>query len=144
VAGNLIAGGGFDPYLAIFNQADGGFITDSNGKFTGEEAEIAGFGTLLAGNYILALTQFDNVAAGLNLADGFAADLSLASFGNTPFTANGGGGSGHWAVDIRNVDAASIPSQVPTPTSLVLVLLGLLGLLGVSRRNWEESKSLAV
>lgn len=135
VVGDLIAGSGFDPYLAIFNQADGAFITDSNGKFTGDEAVIANFGTLLAGNYILALTQFDNVAAGLNLADGFADDLNLASFGNTPFTTNGGGGSGHWAVDIRNVDAAaSIPSQVPTPGSALLAALGL-GCIMASQRK---------
>jgi len=128
-AGDSIAAGGFDPYLALFNQADGSWIFDTLGKNSGDEAEIAGFGNLPAGDYILALTEYDNVAAGLNIADGFAAALGLASFGGTPFTFNGGGGSGHWAVDIYNIDTAALASQLPLPGTVILILSGLLSLL---------------
>lgn len=122
-AGDIIGGGGFNPYLAIFNQLDGAWIFDTSSKPAGEEAIIANYGTLAAGNYILALTQFDNVAFGSNLSDGFAADYGLASFDLTAFTTLGGGGSSHWAVDILSADTAS----VPTPEALTLMLLGVMG-----------------
>lgn len=133
-AGDSIASGGFDPYLAIFNQADGTWIHDTSGKNGGDEARMAAFGNLLAGHYVLALTEYDNVAAGFNLADGFAADLGLASFGGMPFIFNGGGGSGHWAVDIYNVDAASLPSNLPIPGSSILMILGLFGVVAITNK----------
>jgi hypothetical protein len=139
--GNIIAGGGFTPYFALFNQTDGAWVFDTGSKLLGAEASIFSYGTLLAGNYILALTQFDNVAAGLNLSDGFAADLGLATFGLTPFTANGGGGSGHWAVDIANVDTASL-SAVPTPGSFGLLLSGLLAFGALTRHKLSASTHL--
>lgn len=122
-AGDIISSGGFNPYLAIFNQLDGAWVFDTSSKSAGEEAIIANYGTLVTGNYILALTQFDNVAFGSNLSDGFAADYGLASFDPIPFTTLGGGGSSHWAVDILTADTAS----VPTPEALILTLLGMMG-----------------
>lgn len=143
-AGNVIADGGFNPYFALFTQADGAWVFDTNSKLLGDEADIFSYGTLLAGNYLLALTQFDNVAAGLNLSDGFAADLGLATFGLTPFTANGGGGSGHWAVDIRDVDTAGLATvSVPEPLTLNLLLIGMIGLAAITRRKAYLSTDLA-
>ncbi|MEI6389385.1 MAG: hypothetical protein WCQ50_22490, partial [Spirochaetota bacterium] len=70
-----------------------------------------------------------------NLSEGFAADLGLTSFaGSPPFTLNGGGGSGHWAVDIQNVDSASI-SAVPLPGAFGFMVSGLLGLASLIRRK---------
>ncbi|MFZ2448980.1 MAG: DVUA0089 family protein [Methylovulum miyakonense] len=125
--GTPIAGGGFDPYLALFNKADGAWVYSTETKNDADEAVITA-NPLLAGDYILALTQFDNIRAGDFLSDGFAYALGLTTFGVTPFTAYSGGGSGHWAVDISNVDAASASSSVPAPATLTLTLIGLIGL----------------
>ncbi len=138
--GEVITGGGFNPYLSLWDQSTGNWVFDTKAKNTADEAVISStvsysYGTLLAGNYILALSQFDNVAAGTNLSEGFAADLGLTSFaGSPPFTLNGGGGSGHWAVDIQNVDSASI-SAVPLPGAFGFMVSGLLGLASLIRRK---------
>jgi hypothetical protein len=83
----------------------------------------------------VALTQNDNFALG-NLSEGFAADYGLTEFDpDTPFTRHGGGGSGHWALDILNVNAPPVnSSEVPTPESLPLLLIGLM-VLGVMVRR---------
>ena len=140
LAGEVITGGGFNPYLSLWDQSTGNWVFDTATKNIADEAVISStssysYGTLLAGNYILALSQFDNVAAGTNLSAGFAADQGLASFaGSLPFTLNGGGGSGHWAVDINNVDSASI-SAVPLPGAFGFMVSGLLGLAALIRRK---------
>lgn len=124
-AGNIISGGGFNPYLAIFHDLDGALILDTSNKNAGEESMIANYGTLLEGNYTLALTQFDNTAAGISFNDGFADDYGLAFADHAaPFTTMGGGGSSHWAVDILTADTAT---SVPAPEALTLTLLGLIG-----------------
>jgi hypothetical protein len=139
-AGEVITGGGFNPYLSLWDQSTGNWVFDTAIKNTADEALISSassysYGTLMAGNYILALSQFDNVAAGTNLSAGFAADLGLASFaGSPPFTLNGGGGSGHWAVDFHNVDSASI-SAVPLPGTFGFMVSGLLGMAALIRRK---------
>jgi hypothetical protein len=127
-AGTSIAAGGFNPYLAIFNQLDHAWVFDTTGKAPGTEASITGYGTLLAGDYILALTQYDNIAVGSFLDNGFADSLGLASFEPIPFTTQGGGGGNHWALDITLADTASVvTNNVPTPEALSLTLMGLMG-----------------
>jgi hypothetical protein len=140
VAGNLIAAGGFNPYLSLWDQSAGGWVFNTSNQAISAEAVISNtapysYGTLLAGNYILALSQYDNIAAGTNLSDGFAAALSLTSFNPAaPFTTNGGGGSGHWAVDIHNADTASLRA-VPLPGSFGFMVSGLLALGALIRRK---------
>ncbi len=137
VAGEVIAGGSFNPYLSLWEQSTGNWVFDTTAKNSADEAVISNtssyaYGSLLAGNYILALSQFDNVAAGTHLSDGFAANLGLTSFaGSSPFTLNGGG-SGHWALDIQNVDSASI-SAVPLPGAFGFMVSGLLALASLTR-----------
>ena len=139
-AGEVIPGGGFNPYLSLWDKSTGNWVFDTVAKNIADEAVISNtssyaYGSLLAGNYILALSQFDNVAAGTNLSEGFAADLGLTSFaGSPPFTLNGGGGSGHWAVDIQNVDSASI-TAVPLPGAFGFMVSGLLALAALTRRK---------
>ena len=138
--GEVITGGGFNPYLSLWDKSTGNWVFDTVAKNIADEAVISStasysYGTLLAGNYLLALSQFDNMAAGTNLSEGFAAALGLASFaGSPPFTLNGGGGSGHWAVDINNVDSASIRA-VPLPSAFGFMVSGLLGLAALTRRK---------
>lgn len=139
-AGVAIAGGGFDPYLSIWDKITGDWVFDTFSKNDGDEAVISGglYGTLLAGDYILALTQNDNIAFGSNLSEGFAADYALTSFvPGMPFTSHGGGGSGHWALDILNVNAP--PVDIPTPETLPLALIGLMALSPMTRRKARAS-----
>jgi hypothetical protein len=139
VASQVITGGGFNPYLSLWEQSSGNWVFGTGDKDITHEAVISNassypYGTLLAGNYILALSQYDNVAAGPNLSEGFAADLGQASFAGTPFTLNGGGGSGHWALDINNVDSASLRA-VPLPGAIGFMVSGLLGMAALIRRK---------
>jgi WD40 repeat protein len=135
-----IAAGGFNPYLSLWDKNTGAWVFDTSNKAINAEAVITStapysYGTLLAGNYILALSQYDNIALGTNLSEGFAADIGLAYFDlTTPFTTNGGGGSGHWAVDIQNSDTASI-AAVPLPGSFGFLVSGLLALGSLTRRK---------
>lgn len=134
--GTTIAAAGFDPYLSIWDKNTGSWIFDTSTKNIGAEAIISSssYGTLLAGNYILALTQNDNIAFGSYLSEGFAADYGLASFDpGLPFTSYGGGGSGHWAVDIFNVGTMTV--SVPTPGTLPLTVISLIMLRWVTRNK---------
>lgn len=136
-AGNPVAAGGFTPVFSLFD-ADGGAITNSLGADSSQcgagaadSATGACWDTFIAaplakGGYILALTQFDNVALG-NLADGFSYDGGPVDFTGGPFLENHIGPSsfqrdGHWAVDILSVDNAQV---VPLPSALPLLLSGL-------------------
>lgn len=139
LAGDVITGGGFNPYLSLWEQSSGNWVFGTGGKDITHEAVISNtssypYDKLSAGYYILALSQYDNVAAGANLSEGFAADLEQASFAGTPFTLNGGGGSGAWALDINNVDSASLRA-VPLPGAFGFMVSGLLGLATLTRRK---------
>lgn len=148
LAGELIATGGFNPYLSLWDQSTGAWVFDTLAKNIGSEAIISNtapysYGTLLAGNYILALSQYDNVAWGTNLSNGFAADHGFASFDPiSPFTTNGGGGRGHWAVDIQNVARANI-SAVPLPGSFGFIISGLLAIASLTRRKLSVGADLS-
>jgi hypothetical protein len=130
-AGAIIAGGGFDPVISLFDAA--GTLLDENDDGIGPDPflEIA----LAAGNYLAALTETPNFAVGPNLSDGF----QLAGTGN--FTAPGGfvdvfgnQRDGHWALDILNVASAAVGiAAVPAPGTLWLIGAALLGFAAVSR-----------
>ena len=137
-AGTAIAAGGFDPYLSVWDKSTGEFKFDTTAKNTGAEARIDNasddpYGTLAAGNYILALSQFDNTAVGSLFSEGFAAGQGLAFGAGFPSFVNNGT-SGHWAVDIYNVDSASI-AAVPLPGAVGFMISGLLALVSLTRRK---------
>jgi hypothetical protein len=150
--GNIVPTGGFDPILNLFDSTgalilqqdddlqDNAICDGSSDPNTGECWDVFSVQVLPAGNYTVALTQYDNYANGPNLSDGFLeagqgnftgalAGCSNGSFcdvsGDAPFDNR----TNEWAFDILGVQTA-----VPEPTTATLVALGL-GALGMIRRR---------
>ena len=129
-ASMAIPEGGFDPWLAIFDSTGNLLFSNDNGtcgqvgtdSMTGACFDSYISQSLAAGAYTLVLSQSDNQPAGTTLADGYTRT------GQTDFTAadgcsngmfcdiTGADRTGAWAVDIDNVDTASLPSSgAPEP-----------------------------
>jgi len=141
-------GYGFDPILAIWdsagnlvNQQDDGHnigTTLSNGVSYSHGNWDSYFNVLLAaGDYTASIAQYNNFAAGSNLADGFIHDANpnfTAGFGPAD-QFNGVDGTvrtGYWEFHILDVATAS-QQNVPEPGIAVLLGLGLIGM-GFRRR----------
>ncbi len=142
--GMLIPAGGFDPVLTLFDSA-GMLIDESNdGTFPDVGIDFVTLQvldsflqvSLSAGSYRVSLTQSDNVALGPTLGDGFSqqGQGSFTGVFGCPagmfcdFT--GAQRTNAWAFDVLNVNA-----QAPEPSSLGLLGVGLLALLGHCRRR---------
>jgi hypothetical protein len=156
-AGTVIARGGFDPILAVFDST--GVIVgqnDDGGSHVAADITGAHFDTwlnlttLAAGNYSVAVMQYDNFANGPNFSNGFreegnpnfATAFNGGSCGTDQFVdvANAGANScrdGHWAFDILGVQSASVVGT-PEPGTLVLLGSGLLSLLAAARRRRQS------
>jgi hypothetical protein len=126
--GDLISSGGVDPVLALFDGA-GNFLDendDGDGVATDPTTGSA-YDTLLstilsAGNYTVAVMQYDNTAAGATLAEGFGSSGQTGFDGRTSF----------WAFDVSGVDTASV---VPVPSAVWLFGPGLIGLIGAKKQS---------
>jgi hypothetical protein len=150
-AHTIVQPDGFESLLTWFG-SDGSYINNSSTCGAGntyQGACLDAFGQipLTAGTYTLALTQSGNFA---NCAAGFPGDLgcgfSEAGLGNyTPGTTGDPGCTafcgtfgtqedGHWAVDILNVNSASIPGSTPEPATVLLGGCGL-ALIGLAKRR---------
>jgi hypothetical protein len=148
-AGTVIPRGGFDTTVALFNLSTGallGFNDDGSvppltiDPVTGFAGDSLLTLSLAAGNYRVALTEFDNVPNG-NFSAGFfeqGAGNFTPGLTGCPATAfcavslSAPGYSlrtGNWALDILGVTAIT-----PEPGSLTLLALGLAGL-GVLRKR---------
>ncbi len=160
--GTVVPRGGFDTILTLFS-ASGVFINDNDegagvavDPTTGLAADARLTETLTPGNYIVALTEFDNFSIG-NLSDGFAeagnphftAAPSFTSAGPCPGNMfrdiSGTAGrcrTGNWAVDFLNV-ASVAPVAVPEPSALLLAGVGLALLLVGRFRHWTKATVLA-
>lgn len=151
--GNVVAAGGFDPIVTLFdglgneiNQNDDGTAGGSSCAVSADPVTTFHFDsclveTLNAGNYIVALTQWENPALGPTLADGFFFGGVMPPDPN--FTGQwygcsngqfcdvaGDNRTSAWALDITGIEALAVPE----PTSLALLGTGLLLLAGRRRR----------
>jgi hypothetical protein len=138
--GDTIARGGFDPILSLFDstgaliyeQDDAGCSNVAADAVTSRCYDVKYTNNLTAGTYTVTVQQFNNFAAGLNLADGFVHDgLADLNFRNGFVDVAGDKRDAHWAFDILNVDTVVVtpPANVPEPAALALVGIGALGLL---------------
>jgi len=99
--GELIPAGGFDPILTIFD-ADGNYLDESHDIDTdNEEYDALLSKDLVAGNYIVALTQYPNAAVLTTLKNAF-----IEGSGESKFN----GRNNQWALDIKNVNTATTVS----------------------------------
>ncbi len=147
------ATGGFDPVLSVF-RGNGLLLADNDDVNLGIPASVVPADPttgqrsdsfleidLVPGVYTLALTQYDNFAAGPNLSNGFLR-AGQNNFTGGPFvqSVQQPGGSfvnyqrtGNYAVQILNVQGAN---AIPEPGTLALAALGLPLLAGrIARRR---------
>jgi hypothetical protein len=153
-AGALIPSGGFDPILALFDSSgllinqndDGGSANVPADPVTGAFFDTFLAAALAAGNYTVAVMQYNNFANGPTLADGFVRDGAGNAFFTGPAygcsngqfcDVTGANRTNAWAFDILGVESASEVSPVPVPAALPLFAGGLggLGLMGWWRRR---------
>lgn len=142
--GSIVPRGGFDPVLAVFDGAgtllgqndDGGADVPAD-ALTGATFDAFLVLALAAGDYTLAVSQFDNLALGPTLADGFertGQGAFTTGFGcpdaqpafNDVSGVAGCGRSGAFAVEVA--------ALVPEPASAALLLAPVLAL-GVRRHR---------
>jgi hypothetical protein len=126
-AGDVIAAGGFDPILSLFDSTDTLIQTVDDGPLTVPADPVTGRSydtnfsqALTAGNYRVVISQFSNFATGPNFSNGFPANqTSFRDFTGATRTAN-------WAFDITGVDTASSsnPVSAPEPFTIVGTLVG--------------------
>jgi hypothetical protein len=154
--GQMIAQGGFDPILALFqgsgasavyiNQNDDGGSAVPADSVTGAEYDTyLAVNNLTPGIYTVSVMDYANFAVGPTLGDGFTGGALPDSDCNgvgTYCDATGHFRDSHWAFDILGVESASTPDQPPTspvpePSTIALLGSGLVGLAGFARRRFS-------
>ena len=153
VNANVVLAGGFDPILALFDNTGLLIATnddDTSGTVNADPITTFEWDTflttdLLAGDYIVAVMQYDNrpgtntIGATL-LSDGFKYTddpfftAVLGGCSNGQFCDTGGNNrTNEWAFDVLNVESAT--QVVPVPAAAWLFGSGLIALVGIARRK---------
>ncbi len=162
--GSVVPAGGFDIVTSLFDSNGQLIVSVDEGDvncFAGAEIFAPGIdagnsdpvtgslwdtcltGTLPAGAYTIAISQYDNSPAGLNLSDGFTRE-GQGNFTGSDCTngqfcdINGDNRTPAWAFDVLGADSAN---AVSVPATLVLFGVGLAGL-GWSRGNKAQTEVL--
>lgn len=151
-AGQTISRGGFDTILALFDSAgvlinqndDGGCSLVAADAVTGACWDTYLTASLSAGNYFVAVMQYDNFANGPNFANGFVrtgqgnftggisgCNSTQNSFEDVSGNQAGCQRTNAWAFDILNVEQAAL---VPEPATWAMMIAGF-GLVGGAMRR---------
>lgn len=137
---SFMNGTNFDPITALWT-ADGSLLAqnddDSSINPSTQTVYDSGFSiaNLAAGDYIFTVATYNNFATGTTLSDGFLFDDQDAiALQDWTQPANGSDMGSHWSVWLDGIESATNPHSVPEPSSLILLLLGAMGL-GVARRK---------
>lgn len=142
-AGTVIARGGFDPILALFDSTgalinqndDGGSLVPAD-SVTGAHYDTYLQSLLAPGNYTVSVMAYSNFAVGPNLSNGFTNTGSFVDF-------TGNQRDSHWAFDILNVGAATlVRGAVPEPATWMMMLVGF-GVVGASLRFTRRKSEFA-
>lgn len=143
-AGQVIARGGFDPILGLYDASSGALINQNDDGGCGQVAADAVSGAcydtyltsaLGAGTYTVAVSEYDNFGPG-NLSGIFPGANCCTGFNDVSGAANNPR-DGHWAFDVLNVQSADqgpTTGGVPEPASWALMLGGF-GLAGATLRH---------
>lgn len=140
-AGTVIAAGGFDPILSLFDGTDTLLQTvdDGPGPVPADPTTGARYDTnfsqaLAAGNYRVVISQFSNFATGPNFSNGFRG-TNGPGFGN--------GRTSAWAFDVLNVEQASTPTatSVPEPADLLGTVVAGVAVIGLKRKLSSGKKA---
>lgn len=138
------ASGNFLPVLTLYNSGTGSVVDFTNDSgFTNGMYDVSLSDTLDAGSYLLALTEFPNVASG-NLTDGFL-------FGSDPTATGDYCGGSLTGQNFVNAESCSSATQLgknysldatsnavattPEPSSFLLMLAPAAALIEVARRR---------
>jgi PEP-CTERM motif len=151
---------GFEPVLTLYDSAGNLFLQDATGGTVPGgcgvrsidavsgfclDAEIQNF--LNAGDYNLALTEYDNIPGGPTLADGFP-QTGNGNFTGPEFLGSPGSfilfdgeqRTSDWALSITTGDT-TVPPSVPEPSTFWLIGTGLLAALFTTRRTLVPARN---
>jgi hypothetical protein len=131
--GTVVASGGFDPILALFDsngqlimQNDDGAGSVPADPNTGNHWDTYLQQILQPGTYTVSVMAFSNFANGPNLSDGFEND---GSFNDR---------NSNWAFDILGVSEATQVGAVPEPSTWAMMLIGF-GAIGFAVRRQKKA-----
>ena len=139
VATTSYTAGGFAPVLSLFDSS-GNLLFYDNGYPNNADAQFS-WNSLANQKYTVALTEYDNLPLGPNLADGFAEQGNGNFTAKPPFNPPLSGGfylpgpiqlTGDWAVTF-SAGTPITASQVPEPGSGLLLLAGVIAASGFRR-----------